>query len=138
MGNRSDVIEQKLQLLIRKFKEVLYEDDEKFLEGMKATAVPPQEILKYRHWEWTQGVGLYGFWQYFRQTGDPAVLDELVAYYEARLAEGLPGRNVNTTGVPAPDLGHFERPGAVGRHPVHGGAVPGQHGPHREERGLDR
>ena len=97
MGNRTDVIEQKLQLLIRKFKEVLYEDDEKFLEGMKATAVPPQEILKYRHWEWTQGVGLYGFWQYYRQTGDPAVLDELAAYYEARLAEGLPGRNVNTT-----------------------------------------
>ncbi len=97
MGGKKDVIEQKLQLLIRHFKEVLYEDDEKFLEGMKATDVPPQEILKYRHWEWTQGVGLYGFWKYYRQSGDPALLDEITAYYEARLSEGLPGRNVNTT-----------------------------------------
>ena len=97
MEHRASVIDRKLGLLIRQFKEVLYEDDERFLEGMKATALPPAEIVKYRHWEWTQGVGLYGFWKYCEQTGDPAVLGELTAYYEARIREGLPGRNVNTT-----------------------------------------
>ena len=97
MEEKARVMDRKLQLLIHHFKEVLYEDDEKFLEGMKATQVPTEEILKYRHWEWTQGVGLYGFWKYYSETGDPAVLAEITAYYEARLAEGLPGRNINTT-----------------------------------------
>ena len=97
MERRADIIDHKLQLLIRHFEAVLYEDDEKFLEGMKATAVPPQELLKYLHWEWTQGVGLYGFWKYYTATGDPAVLETITAYYEARRAEGLPGKNVNTT-----------------------------------------
>lgn len=96
-GRHSGSIDQKLERLIRNFKEVLYEDDEAFLEGMKSTDLTPKEILKYRHWEWTQGVGLYGFWKYYEQTGDPAVLDEITAYYEARFAEGLPGKNVNTT-----------------------------------------
>lgn len=90
-------IDHKLNLLIDNFRNVLYEDDEKFLEGMKATGADPDEIRKYRHWEWTQGVGLFGFWKYYQQTGDPAALKELTEYYEARLAEGLPGRNINTT-----------------------------------------
>ncbi|MBR3272273.1 MAG: glycoside hydrolase family 88 protein [Clostridia bacterium] len=97
MQTQKERTEQKLQLLIRKFRDVLYEDDEKFLEGMKNTSVPAKEILKYRHWEWTQGVGLYGFWKYYQATGDGAVLGELTDFYEARLAEGLPGKNVNTT-----------------------------------------
>jgi len=26
-------------------------------------------------WEWTHGVGLYGIWQYYNQTGDEAMRD---------------------------------------------------------------
>ena len=97
MTDQQRMLEQKLQLLIGNFRNVLYEDDEKFLEGMKSTNVATEEILKYRHWEWTQGVGLYGFWKYYQQTGNPDVLQEVTEYYEARLKEGLPGKNINTT-----------------------------------------
>ena len=97
MPNWIEETDRKLQLLIRNFKTVLYEDDEQFLKGMQSTDVPAQEIRKYRYWEWTQGVGLYGFWKYYRETGDESVLSEIISYYEARLAEGLPGKNVNTT-----------------------------------------
>ena len=97
MRNWKQETDQKLQLLIQNFRTVLYEDDEQFLKGMQSTDVPADEIRKYRYWEWTQGVGLYGFWKYYQETKDPAVLSELISYYEARFKEGLPGKNVNTT-----------------------------------------
>ena len=52
------------------------------VEGMKATAVPPQEILKYRHWEWTQGVGLYGLWRLYEKTGEQKYMELLTALYD--------------------------------------------------------
>ncbi|WP_431224542.1 glycoside hydrolase family 88/105 protein [Serratia sp. L9] len=47
-------------------------------------------------WEWTHGIGLYGIYQYYQQTGDlgmQAVIDD---WFSARLAEGTPTKNVNT------------------------------------------
>ena len=46
-------------------------------------------------WEWTHGVGLYGIWQYYNQTGDPAMRDIVDSWFAARLAEGTT-KNVNT------------------------------------------
>ena len=46
-------------------------------------------------WEWTHGVGLYGIWQYYDQTGDPAMRDHIDSWFAARLAEGTT-KNVNT------------------------------------------
>ena len=46
-------------------------------------------------WEWTHGVGLYGIWQYYDQTGEPAMLDVVDSWFAARLAEGTT-KNVNT------------------------------------------
>ena len=46
-------------------------------------------------WEWTQGIGLYGIWQYYDQTGDPAMRDIIDSWFVARLAEGTT-KNVNT------------------------------------------
>lgn len=46
-------------------------------------------------WEWTHGVGLYGMWQYYDQTGDQAMLDIIDSWFTARLAEGTT-KNVNT------------------------------------------
>lgn len=47
-------------------------------------------------WEWTHGTGLYGIYQYYQQTGDdqmPAIIDD---WFETRLVEGTPTKNVNT------------------------------------------
>jgi len=46
-------------------------------------------------WEWTHGVGLYGIWQYYNQTGDLEMLDIIDSWFAARLSEGTT-KNVNT------------------------------------------
>jgi len=46
-------------------------------------------------WEWTHGVGLYGIWQYYDQTGDTEMRDIIDSWFAARLAEGTT-KNVNT------------------------------------------
>ena len=46
-------------------------------------------------WEWTHGIGLYGMWQYYDQTGETAVRDIIDSWFAARLAEGTT-KNVNT------------------------------------------
>lgn len=46
-------------------------------------------------WEWTHGVGLYGIWQYYDQTGDETMRAVIDDWFAARLAEGTT-KNVNT------------------------------------------
>ena len=92
----AESIEQKFALLAESFQKVLYEDDVTFIENMRKKNVPEQEIKKYEFWEWTQGVGLYGFWKYFDFTHNTKYLDILTEYYDRQLKVGLPGKNVNT------------------------------------------
>lgn len=47
-------------------------------------------------WEWTHGVGLFGMWRYFEQTGDEAALSIIKQWFEDRFVEGTPTKNVNT------------------------------------------
>jgi unsaturated rhamnogalacturonyl hydrolase len=46
-------------------------------------------------WEWTHGIGLYGIWQYYDQTGEPGMRDIVDSWFAARLVEGTT-KNVNT------------------------------------------
>ncbi|MCM3689594.1 beta-galactosidase BglB [Kocuria rosea] len=46
-------------------------------------------------WEWTHGIGLYGMWQYYDQTGETAMSEIIDSWFTARLAEGTT-KNVNT------------------------------------------
>ncbi len=47
-------------------------------------------------WEWTHGIGLYGIYQYYQQTGDQQMRGIIDDWFNARLAEGTPTKNVNT------------------------------------------
>ncbi|MDX5628860.1 MULTISPECIES: glycoside hydrolase family 88 protein [unclassified Brenneria] len=47
-------------------------------------------------WEWTHGIGLYGIYQYYQQTGDEQMRAIIDDWFSARLAEGTPTKNVNT------------------------------------------
>ncbi len=89
-------IEDKLSRLIEAFTPILYEDDDIFLENMKDRNLAGDDIRRYQHWEWTQGVGLYGLWKYFAVTRDEKYLDILVKYYDQQLEIGFPALNVNT------------------------------------------
>lgn len=89
-------IEAKLSKLIDAFCPILYEDDKIFLKNMKGKNLAGDDIRRYQHWEWTQGVGLYGLWKLFANTKDPKILDILVKFFDRQLAIGFPALNVNT------------------------------------------
>lgn len=89
-------IEKKLSRLIDAFTPILYEDDETFLNGMKERNLAGDDIRRYQHWEWTQGVGLYGLWKLFAQSGDKKYLDILTKFFDSQIEIGFPALNVNT------------------------------------------
>ena len=89
-------IEEKLSKLIEAFTPILYEDDEIFLENMKDRNLAGDDIRRYQHWEWTQGVGLYGLWKLFTNTGDEKYLEILTKFFDSQLEIGFPALNVNT------------------------------------------
>lgn len=47
-------------------------------------------------WEWTHGIGLYGIYHYYRQTGDDRLRAIIDDWFRDRFAEGSTTRNVNT------------------------------------------
>lgn len=89
-------IDEKLSKLTEAFCPILYEDDEVFLENMKGRNLAGDDVRRYQHWEWTQGVGLYGLWKLFEVTKDEKYLDILTRYFESQLEIGFPALNVNT------------------------------------------
>ena len=90
------VIRSKLESLIGAFCPILDEDDEIFLENMKERNLAGDDIRRYQHWEWTQGVGLYGLWKLFDRTRDPQYMDILTRFFDRQLEIGFPALNVNT------------------------------------------
>lgn len=56
----------------------------------------PLSIIRMDTWEWAQGVGLYGLYKYYRETGKKQILDFLIAWFENNIQKGLPEKNVNT------------------------------------------
>ncbi len=47
-------------------------------------------------WEWTHGVGLFGMWRYFEQSGDAQALVTIRQWFADRFADGTPTKNINT------------------------------------------
>ncbi len=57
-------------------------------------------------WEWTHGIALYGLFKYWQQTGQAQVMSIITDWFEARLAEGTPTKNINTV-APFLTLAHL-------------------------------
>lgn len=91
-----ELIAAKLDKLAESFQSVLYEEDETFLKNMEKNNLAGDDIRKYQFWEWTQGVGLFGFWKMFKETGKREYLDILLKYYDRQMGVGFPAKNVNT------------------------------------------
>ena len=89
-------IQEKLSKLVEAFCPILYEDDDIFLKNMEGRNLAGDDIRLYQHWEWTQGVGVYGLWKLFAITKDEKYLDILIKYYDKQLSIGFPALNVNT------------------------------------------
>ena len=93
---QTTIIKEKLERLLKAFIPILYEDDEVFLAGMRERSLVGDDIRRYEHWEWPQGVGLYGLWRLFENSGDAQYLDILTRFFDSQIEIGFPALNVNT------------------------------------------
>ncbi|MBD2867153.1 glycoside hydrolase family 88 protein [Paenibacillus sp. IB182493] len=56
----------------------------------------PISIIDMNKWEWPQGVGLFALYLYYKETGRQDILADLIGWFDSRISEGLPDKNVNT------------------------------------------
>lgn len=56
----------------------------------------PIGIVSMDNWEWPQGVGLFALYLYYKKTRKTEILDYLTNWFDQRIVEGLPAKNVNT------------------------------------------
>lgn len=56
----------------------------------------PIGIISIENWEWPQGVGLFSLYLYYRKTNRTDIKQYLIDWFDRRMAEGLPAKNVNT------------------------------------------
>ena len=89
-------ISGKINKMVEAFSEILYETDDTFLKNMESHNLAGDDISKYRYWEWTQGVGLFGLWKLFQYEKKESYLDTLKKYYDRQIEIGFPALNVNT------------------------------------------
>lgn len=57
-------------------------------------SIDPKDVYD---WEWHQGVGLYGMYRYYQETGKKEILDGIIHWYEKNIQDGLPEKNINST-----------------------------------------
>lgn len=86
----------KIEKMVDSFSDILYETDDTFLKNMQSHNLAGDDISKYKYWEWTQGVGLYGLWKLFNYEKRESCLETLKKYYDRQIETGFPALNVNT------------------------------------------
>ncbi|MDN3019097.1 glycoside hydrolase family 88 protein [Paenibacillus sp. BSR1-1] len=84
----SKLIESKVHLVKNALKSL--KNDDGFVEEF------PIGLIDINLWEWPQGVGIYGLYKYYKLTNDQETLQFLLDWFDQRIAEGLPEKNVNT------------------------------------------
>ncbi len=82
-------------------KEQLLEKVQMMVQGIASIRPEFEEscpigIVDFEKWEWTQGVGLYTLWSYYKRSGDKSAKEIIEKWFENRFKEGLPEKNVNT------------------------------------------
>ncbi|MCM1057109.1 MAG: glycoside hydrolase family 88 protein [Firmicutes bacterium] len=89
-------VNAKIEKLVDSFSRILYETDDTFLKNMQSHNLAGDDISRYKYWEWTQGVGLYGLWKLFYYEKRESCLETLKKYYDRQIEIGFPSLNVNT------------------------------------------
>ncbi len=74
---------------------------QKVITGMQNLEIGIQEdtpvsIISMEKWDWSQGVGLFSLYRYYLETGNDSILTYLTEWFDNRIREGLPAKNVNT------------------------------------------
>mgnify|MGYP002477368882 CR=1 FL=1 len=82
-------------------KKILNEYLEKVVDATKNIKSDMDEpypigLIDINLWEWPQGVGMYGMLKSYEMNHDPKTLEFLINWYDQRIHDGLPEKNVNT------------------------------------------
>ncbi len=95
---RQDEIEKKIELVINRLMklEELSSDDQNVSDDDLKIGLYPRDF-GINIWDWPQGVGLYGFHRYENFKKYPQYQNFIEEWYEQRIKEGLPPKNINTT-----------------------------------------
>ncbi len=95
---RSELLEKNIELVISKLMnlEVSNLDKENMSDDQLKIGLYPRDF-GIEIWDWPQGVGLYGFHRYENFKSNPAYENFFERWYQSRVEEGLPPKNVNTT-----------------------------------------
>lgn len=86
------VVEEKIDLLIENLT-TIKDNSGEFLLDFDGLIVDDKS---WDIWNWPQGVGLYGIYKNYRITKNPAAYKVVTDWFEARMIEGAPPKNVNT------------------------------------------
>ncbi len=73
----------------------------KVIDGMQNLEImieedTPVSIISMDKWDWSQGVGLFSLYLYYKETNNAAIFNYLIDWFDQRIQEGLPPKNVNT------------------------------------------
>lgn len=86
-------IKSKIALLIDNLVNIKDETGEFLLKLEDGRVI---DTKGWNDWEWTHGIGLYGMYRYWEQSGDPLPKQIMLDWFRDRLAAGTPTKNVNT------------------------------------------
>ena len=92
-GIDAATIDAQIQRLIRKLVDIKDSSGEFLLRLDDGRVI---DTKGWNDWEWTHGVGLYGIWKYYQQTGDARCRQIMLDWFRDRFAAGTPTKNINT------------------------------------------
>ena len=92
-GIDAATIDAQIQLLIRNLVDIKDSSGEFLLRLDDGRVI---DTKGWNDWEWTHGVGLYGIWKYYQQTGDARCRQIMLEWFRDRFAAGTPTKNINT------------------------------------------
>lgn len=77
------------------------ENIQKIIAGITSTENPEAFTSRggkhfMEDWDWYQGVALFGLYEYYRDSGDKAVLDYLIQWFDRHIENGPPEKNINS------------------------------------------
>jgi unsaturated rhamnogalacturonyl hydrolase len=92
-GIEAATIDAQIQRLIRNLVDIKDTSGEFLLRLDDGRVI---DTKGWNDWEWTHGIGLYGIFKYYQQTGDPGCRQIVLDWFRDRLAAGPPTKNINT------------------------------------------
>ena len=87
-----ELVKEKIDLLVENLT-TIKDDNGEFLLGFDGLKVDDKS---WTVWNWPQGVGLYGIYKNYQMTKNPRAYQVVNEWFEDRMEEGAPPKNVNT------------------------------------------